>query len=254
MRKLLLAATALAALSFAPAKADTITLGGQVWTLGGTQLQLVNSPTSGNQVQNLPCLICGATQPQQPTGFGYNDFGNTGNQTDLLFFSSGIVRDHLASDTIGTPYAAGFLINFLQSIADPSLTFTIGIDVNDTNQAQTLESFFFLNLTTHTVLASYSPGPGGTLLPDINNGTGFPDYQLTGLTLQGINPGDNLLFYSRISGANDGPDSFYLVAAPVVTAVPEASTWAMMLLGFAGISIYGGMKSRRKEGNGFRLA
>lgn len=256
MKRLLLSTTALLALATA-ASADTITIGGQVWTIGGTQLQLVASPTSGNQVQNLPCIICGATQPQQPTGFGYTDFGNTGNQTDLAFFSSGTVRDtSLGFDTIsGTNYSGAFLTAFLQSIGDPSLTFTIGIDVNDTNQAQTLESFFFLDLTTHTVLASYSPGPGGTLLPDINNGTGFPDYQLTGLTLDGINPGDQLAFYSRISGANDGPDSFYLVAAPVVTAVPEASTWAMMILGFIGVAGYGGMRSRRnKDGASFRLA
>jgi hypothetical protein len=199
-----------------PVQAATITLGGQVWTLGGTDLQLNATPApTDNQPRNTPCIICGANQPQQnpntAAGFGYNDFGNTGNQTDLAFFSSGIVRDHLAGDTIGTPYSAGFLQAF-----DPALTFSIGIDMNDTNTAQVLESFFFLNLTTHTVLASYSPGPGGTLLPSLHNGTGFPDYTLTGLSLAGINPGDDLLFYARISGANDGPDSFFFQSAAAV--------------------------------------
>jgi len=214
MRRLLLAAAVLGLLS-APAYSDTITLGGQIWTLGGTSLGLEATPApTDNQPRNTPCIICGANQPQQNpntlNNFGYNDFGNTGNNTDLAFFSSGIVRDHLAGDTIGTACKAGFLQAF-----DPALTFSIGIDMNDTSQAQTLESFFFLNLTTHTVLASYSPGPGGTLLPSLHNGTGFPDYTLTGLTLDGINANDDLLFYARISGANDGPDSFFFQAQQV---------------------------------------
>jgi hypothetical protein len=235
MRKLLFLTTALIALT-ASAEAATVTLGGQVWTLGGTNLGLVATPPPGNQPLNVPCIICGDNQPQQPANFGYNDFGNTGNNHDLAFFSSGIVRDHLANDTIGAPYAASFLQNF-----DPALTFNIGIDMNDTNVAQTLESFFFLNLTTHTVLASYSPGPGGTALPSIHNGTGYPDYQLTGLTLAGINANDQLLFYSRISGANDGPDSFFFVPTgalavpgPMVGAgIPGVIAGALALLGLA---------------------
>jgi hypothetical protein len=218
--KTLMGAVALSLLAWvAPANAATVVLGGQNWTLGGTTLGLVATPTpTANQPKDAPCLICGGNQPQQPATFGYNDFGNTGNQDDLAFFSSGIFKDHLANDTIGTPYTASFLAGFLQDKGDLGLTFDIGVDMNDTHVAQTLESFFFLNLTTHTVLASYSPGPGGTLLPSIHNGTGYADYLLTGLTLQGINPGDQLLFYSRISGANDGPDSFFLQAN--VSAVP----------------------------------
>jgi len=237
MRRLLLAAAVLGLLS-APAYADTVTLGGQIWTLGGTQLGLEATPApTDNQPRNTPCIICGANQPQQNpntlSNFGYNDFGNTGNATDLAFFSSGIVRDHLAGDTIGTPHSAGFLQAF-----DPSLTFSIGIDMNDTNTAQVLESFFFLNLTTHTVLASYSPGPGGTPLPSLHNGTGYPDYTLTGLSLAGINPGDDLLFYARISGANDGPDSFFFqsqaIPGPVVGAgLPGILAACVSMWGFA---------------------
>ena len=70
------------------------------------------------------------------------------------------------------------------------------------------------------MLASYSPGPGGTELPSIHNGTGYADYLLTGLTLDGINLGDQLLFYARISGANDGPDSFFLRATPLSGSAP----------------------------------
>ena len=50
-----------------------------------------------------------------------------------------------------------FLRAYLLAVGDTSLKFSIGIDVNDTNNAQTLESFYLLNLTTHTVLAAFSP-------------------------------------------------------------------------------------------------
>src|SRR6476659_5699178 len=144
MRRLLLATTALIALA-GSARAD-VTLGGQNWTTStATTITLSNIVPPGNQVKNLPCIICGANQPQQPANFGFNDFGNTGNQTDLKFFSSGIVNDKtLGSDTLGaTNYGAGFLANFLQNL-DPqhlNLTFSIGLDVNDTKVAQTLASF-----------------------------------------------------------------------------------------------------------------
>ena len=248
MRKLLLATTALLALSGA-ARAD-VTLGGQTWTTGtATTITLSNQVPPGNQVKNLPCIICGENQPLQPANFGFNDFGNTGNQTDLKFFSSGIVNDKtVGSDTLApTNYSAGFLINFLQALGDANLTFSIGLDVNDTKVAQTLASFFFLDVTTHTVLSAFTTD---TLIPDQNNGTGFPDYTLNGLSLQGVNPGDQLAFFARITGANDGPDSFFLIPG-VQAAVPELSTWAMMILGFIGI---GAMGMRKKLTNrGFRF-
>ena len=125
-----------------------------------------------------------------------------------------------------------------------NLGFSIGVDVNDTNQAQTLSSFYLLDLTTHTVLSSFTGGTTGNV-PSVNNGTGFPDYTLDGFTLNGVNPGDQILFVARMSGLNDGPDSFFLEPGPVA-AVPELSTWGMMLLGFAGVGLLG-MRKRKGE-------
>jgi pimeloyl-ACP methyl ester carboxylesterase len=123
MKKLLIAAAALLATT-GLARAD-VTLGGQTWnTSSATTITLSNIVPPGNQVKNLPCIICGDNQPLQPSNFGYNDFGNTGNQTDLKFFSSGTIDDKtLGSDTLSaTNYSAGFLINFLQAAGDANLT------------------------------------------------------------------------------------------------------------------------------------
>jgi hypothetical protein len=240
MKKLLLATTMLCALA-SGAKADI--LGGIEWTIAGAAvLSLDPTVPAGNQVNNLPCIICGANQPLQPTGFGYNLFGNTGNADTVAFFSTSVVPTQggsgLAIDQYGgdpTGYAIGDGSLFKAALAG-SLGFSVGIDVNDTNTAQTLESFWFLNYTTKTVLAVYSPGPGGTLIADINNGTGFPDWTLSGFTLEGINPGDLVGFYARITGANDGPDSFFIqpfvIPGPVVGAgLPTLLAGCLGLLG-----------------------
>ena len=80
---------------------------GQNWTAPDTSnLTLSATPTpTNNQPKDTPCIICGANQPQQPLDFGYNLFGNTGNDSDLIFFSSGTFKDTLAQDTIGTAYS-----------------------------------------------------------------------------------------------------------------------------------------------------
>jgi len=218
MRKHILAAAigaACAILGAASSRADVI-LGGQTWTGNGTVLTIDPVVPGGNQPRNIPCLICGENQPQQLAGFGYNDFGNSGNQSTINAFSSGIVRDRLPDDTIGTGYAIGDGSIFRAVLAGRT-DFAVGVDVNDTGTAQTLESFWLLNLTQHSVLAVLSPGPGGIAIPSLNNGTGFPDYTISGFDLNrgDIAPGDQIIFFARITGANDGPDSFFLVPQAV---------------------------------------
>jgi len=218
MKKLLLAAAMFGALS-APAYAQVV-LGGQTWTNTGTTLSLDAVVPGGNQPLNTPCIICGDNQPQQQADFGYTNFKNSGNLSDAIFFSTNVSGGaNPGIDTVGLPYDGSFLRAFLLANGDPDLTFSIGIDVNDTGVAQTLEAFALLNLTQHTVLAQYSLlQPGGTLIPSQNNGTGFPDYTLSGFDINlgtDIQLGDQLIFYARISGANDGPDSFFLVPQQV---------------------------------------
>ena len=214
MIKYLLAAAMFGALA-SPASADVV-LGGQLWTNTGTTLTLESTVPGGNQPLNIQCVICGDNQPQQSSTFGYTNFKNSGNLSDAIFFSTNVSGGgNPGVDTVGLPYDGSFLRAYLSSTGDPSLTFSIGIDVNDTGTPQTLEAFALLNLTQHTVLAQYSLlQPGGALIPSQNNGTGFPDYTLSGFDINlgsDIQLGDQLIFYARISGANDGPDSFFLV-------------------------------------------
>ena len=243
MRKYLLAAALLGALA-SPASADIRTLGGLNWdSAGSIDLSLSNAQPPGNQPQNNPCIICGANQPNQTNtalGFGYTDYGNQGNQTSETYFSSGILRDTvLGSDTISAVnYSGAQLKAVVTALGGVNGGFSIGIDVNDTNSPQTLESFFFLDLTSKTVIASFLPALADSVdLLAPNNGTGFPDFQLTGLTTAGLIDDHQYAFFARMTNTNDGPDSFFIVAAvpgPVVGAgIPGLLMACGALWGFA---------------------
>ncbi len=252
MRQYLLATAALAIALAGPAMADTfVTFGGVQWnTTNSGNLSLNAVVPGGNQPQNAPCVICGANQPQQPANFGYNDFQNGGNLSAVSAFSDqgNGARNTLANNTFGDGYQIGsgspFLL-FLLAHGDTAsnLSFSIGLDANDTNSPQTLNAFYFVDFTTHTVLASFTGGTTGNI-PSLNNGTGFPDYTISGAGLNlldsGINFGDTVAFIAVMTGLNDGPDSFFVepalaVPGPIVGAgLPGIVTacFAMMGLGW----------------------
>jgi len=249
MKRVLLATAALLALATTQASADVI-LGGQTFTGDGTPLTLTAVVPSGNQPQNIQCVICGANQPQQSATFGYTDFQNQGSQTNLADFSTNVSGGgNPGNNTIGIPYAGTFLRNYLISVGDPTLNFSIGIDVNDNGNAQTLNSFYLLNLTTHTVLEAFTTP---TAIPAINNGTGFPDYTLTGfdITVGGdVHAGDNLIFFANMSNMNDGPDSFFFTPAAVPGPIVGAGLPGILaLFGGGGGMLWLNRFRRRRSG------
>lgn len=236
MRKLALMVIALAS-AMATLPASAVTLGGQNWTGTGTTLVLTPTVPGGNQPQNIQCIICGDNQPQQQANFGYTNFQNNGGQANILEFSTNVSGGgNPGSDTIGIPYDGSFLRSYLVNVGDPTLTFSVGIDVNDNNTAQTLESFYLLNFTTKTVLASFTTP---TEILSQNNGTGFPDYTLSLFSIalgSDISIGDQLIFFARISGANDGPDSFFLIPGQQPNVVPLPGAVWLFGGGLAGLA------------------
>jgi hypothetical protein len=249
MNKLLLTTIMAFAVVALPAKADVI-LGGQNWTFAGADnLTLTPVVPGGNQPLNVQCVICGDNQPQQAADFGYTNFKNSGNLTDALFFSTNVSGGaNPGLDTVGLGYDGSFLRAYLLANGATNLQFTIGIDVNDTNVPQVLESFYLLNLTTHTVLSVYSLLPGGTPLVNQNNGTGFPDWTLSGFNIQlgtDIHAGDQLIFFARLSNASDGPDSFFI--QPAAVAVPGPIAGAGIPGALAALFMLGLAKYRRRR-------
>jgi hypothetical protein len=242
MRNLLLATAAALALAV-PAKALTITdANGVNYSTTASTDFLVVSPgiPPGNEPLNNPCIICASQQPGQPAGFGDNNYKQSGNETSFTEFSSATVGAKLDQNVSGTGYTLDALSPLLlYLIAHNAVNFNVGIDINTASNGEVLEQFAFINLTQHTILSMLSaPVP----MPDQNNGSGFPDYTITGFNLQrgDIALGDTILFYARWDGQSDGGEQFFIVAAPQAVPGPllgggiPGIVAALGMLGLAG--------------------
>ena len=95
-------------------------------------------------------------------------------------------------------------------------------------------------------LASISFGAGSSIIADLNiNGTvlGFTQLSGNGPDLFTGNPADPVFTLGSFNLANPFFGQNDVLTISAVAAVPEPSTWAMMILGFAGV---GFMAYRRK--------
>jgi hypothetical protein len=238
MKKLLLATTALLALSALQAKADLVLRGGTPTTafidvkgmgFGAVHRLLTLQTNDLERGAVLPGIILednaigGADKADAPT---FSQLGWTSPDAVGLFFDAdqegghGITLNRLAVTIFDgiTPlatFATASPIDF--SAADLALEPGNG------------EGGFFFSLTDQqkaqfiTLLAM--PGSG--------------DFIVSTRASLGCVDGEVCM------QANDGPDSFNAVNLLAPT-VPEASTWAMMILGFLGVGLFG---MRRRVGS-----
>jgi hypothetical protein len=168
-------------------------------------------------------------------------------QTDLITFSAGGFISVFGQPTPTDPVTGSFTITF-----DPTLTYT------DTTAGITLDS---LNITLGSALSfNYDPtlNGGQLVVGGIANGTGVvqtgpptndfylhiftfettPSFQQFGYTVAALTPSS--YFYNDLTNGGFGS----VTVTPVVAGVPEPSTWAMMVFGFAGLGIAGYRKAK----------
>ena len=225
MKKLLLACTALAVLAFTPAKADTF-LETSVSVIGA-QSVVIGSPVTRNVSAGLIQLN-----------------GTGGSFMDVFCVD--------VFDNIQQPY--------LYNIATwtPGSTFQ-GMANITAAQAQQIASLAFLASSSNT-------GPFADAILQLaiwktEYGGSFATLGLDSATQNSVNTAlfetDAGGFLSRgdltlhvMSDAPSDPSQAFVFAT--VAAVPEPSTWAMMIIGFAGI-VFMGARKRREGGAAFRL-
>ena len=124
--------------------------------------------------------------------------------------------------------------------------------------ASTIDTITFASPVIDPVMAIWSLGGGSTSASfvfnapfNIESGGATPEYGGTPLTLvlngvAGVEGNGTIQFqgtFTSISWNNPQYENWYGFTVGTVSPVPEPSTWAMMLLGFAGV---GFMAYRRK--------
>lgn len=144
-----------------------------------------------------PCVF-GGNNCQNPSGFPSVDTPTGGSTTTFTGTQSYTLANYPAIFTTG---------------------FVVGVDANDTNVAQHIDSFTITfdgpNGVTHTY--------GGGDFPNIHNGVGYTDYLLTlagGATIPIPTGATTVTFSTSLSGLNDGADRFFIVPAGTTSVTP----------------------------------
>jgi len=139
----------------------------------------------------------------------------------------------------GITLNAGTTYNF--SVIDPATIWSAGSDDPSTRKsnANGIDPSFYGQFAFGDLTANY-----GTLVGQV--GSHFFVIG-TGTSLSGLSGQLKVGYWDSFYGDNSGSQSL-----EITTAIPETSTWAMMLLGFAGIGFMGYRRAR--SGSPFRLA
>jgi PEP-CTERM motif len=236
MKKLLLSASAAALLVVVlGSAANAVTVVGTLGSAGTTGAGLPGAITFESGTGAPAPLIVPNITPAN---------GNFGPINGATFSGTGLVVNNAGGDSQGVyAFPAFDNTNYMAVMADKSETIAY-------SSAQKSFGLYWGSIDTYNTIAFFN---GATQVASYNGGS-------LGLTVSPFGDQNasssnqyvtfsNLIFDSVVLGSI-GKNSFEFDNVTSVAAVPEPSTWAMMILGFMGV----GFMAYRRKGTSFRLA
>ena len=193
---------------------NPITADSGIWTLTGS----VNF--------NVPTQQAGQAAPSGTINLGFGTFANTLQSlqsTGNTF--TGFIDTRYGSQTLG---GSSYVVNNSQTNGPI-----------DNSQTGTANFKIVIDTDTPTWTITFT-NPNGTSQTFTEAATTLADFGI------GLSAGD--------IGTSAKFSNLSLTDAPEVAAVPEPSTWAMMMLGFAGVGFLSYRRTRRNGGLSLRLA
>lgn len=172
----------------------------------------------GPQSTSNPCVIAG-TQCQQPAGFTFDNFVQGGS----------IANYNETSPT--------YTVSQIIGVLGGTNTFNIAIDVNSASHLEKLDLFEVI--IGGVVVYTYNAG--AIIGANDSNGNGYADWTLRNVDLSSFASGTSVVFHTIFSNADDGPESFFLIAGTpnnpcTVNCFPEVPEPSALILMGAGLA------------------
>jgi PEP-CTERM motif-containing protein len=213
-----------------------LALSSSAWALLDVSFTKAQPFSVGPQSTSNPCVIAG-TQCQQPAGFGFNNYTQSGAISSYNM-SSTTPTGNVADGVAGTPYTVA------QLTAAGLTSFVVAIDVNTTNAAgEDLQAFnvFINGVLVHSLVASQV---GLNIGAVSNNGNGFGDWESSVISLAGLASTDTVRFQAIWNNASDGAESFFLISS-TSPQVPEPGMLLLVGTGLVGFAAFARKKFHR---------
>jgi hypothetical protein len=180
--------------------------------------------------------------------------GNTIIESGGVNFNNGVTGDAKS----GASQSTTFTYANLGITTASQLGLIVNLTENDNKVTITAPNYITMTAfsSTGTVLGTFTTDLTDILVTDVGNGAGgsgivFGLDATQAAAMDAFGPGIVLALSATFTNAQGGNDIIQAVQlTPTVTAVPEPSTWAMLILGFAGV---GFMAYRRNRPDSVRL-